>query len=186
MENKQDLKTELNKSVGLLNSITNYQGLQLAIFGALIAIGGQLTGSGITIVIGIVLLVPGIIREITESTSEINIDKTDMIIIFAMLIFGIVIITKTSYIANFVLLTGFSMVIYGIKKNETDKKDITKVEYRYIPRTFKEEQEEPVKVSNIFSEMFTKPAPFPISGYSSGNNESVGKRRIEEITSPFS
>lgn len=29
-----------------------------------------------------------------------------------------------------------------------------KIEYRYIPRTFKEEQEEPVYASDIYSNMF--------------------------------
>ena len=30
------------------------------------------------------------------------------------------------------------------------------IEYRYIPRTFKEEQENPTKVSDIFNNMFNK------------------------------
>ena len=34
------------------------------------------------------------------------------------------------------------------------------VEYRYIPRTFKEEQENPTKVSEIFTDMFNKPSPW--------------------------
>ena len=33
------------------------------------------------------------------------------------------------------------------------------VEYRYIPRTFTEEQENPTKVSEIFDDMFNKSSP---------------------------
>lgn len=35
-----------------------------------------------------------------------------------------------------------------------------KVVYKYIPRTFEEEQNEPVYVSDIFKSMFTQPTPW--------------------------
>ena len=35
-----------------------------------------------------------------------------------------------------------------------------KVEYRYISRTFKQEQDNPVKPSQIFSKMFENPTPW--------------------------
>ena len=38
------------------------------------------------------------------------------------------------------------------------------VEYRYIPRTFKEEQENPAKVSEIFNNMFEEPSAW-IGGF---------------------
>jgi hypothetical protein len=34
------------------------------------------------------------------------------------------------------------------------------VEYRYVPRTFVEEQQEPVPVSDIFASMFIESSPF--------------------------
>ena len=37
------------------------------------------------------------------------------------------------------------------------------IEYRYIPRTFEEEQKEPVYVSEIFETMFSQPSPWIIS-----------------------
>lgn len=38
-----------------------------------------------------------------------------------------------------------------------------KIVYRYIPKTFAEEQEEPVYVSEIFNKMFTQPSPWVTS-----------------------
>jgi hypothetical protein len=35
-----------------------------------------------------------------------------------------------------------------------------RVEYRFVPRTFKENTEDPIKVSEIFKTMFEKPSPF--------------------------
>ena len=38
------------------------------------------------------------------------------------------------------------------------------VEYRYIPRTFEEEQTSPAKVSQLFRDMFEKPSPW-VAGF---------------------
>jgi hypothetical protein len=35
-----------------------------------------------------------------------------------------------------------------------------KIEYRYIPRTFEQDQNNPVKVSDIYSTMFNQPTPW--------------------------
>jgi hypothetical protein len=35
-----------------------------------------------------------------------------------------------------------------------------KIEYRYIPRTFEEEQNDPVKASKLFKTMFDDPSPW--------------------------
>jgi hypothetical protein len=34
------------------------------------------------------------------------------------------------------------------------------IEYRYIPRTFQQDQENPVKISELFNTMFTEPTPW--------------------------
>lgn len=36
----------------------------------------------------------------------------------------------------------------------------TKIIYKYIPRTFREEQESPVSVSELFADMFEKSTPW--------------------------
>ena len=38
-----------------------------------------------------------------------------------------------------------------------------KIVYKYIPKTFEEEQDEPVYVSDIFKTMFTQPSPWIIA-----------------------
>lgn len=42
-----------------------------------------------------------------------------------------------------------------------------KVEYRYIPRTFDEEQNDQVKVSQLFRNLFDSPSPW-LAGYRLG------------------
>lgn len=42
-----------------------------------------------------------------------------------------------------------------------------KIEYRYIPRTFEEEQNDPAKVSQLFRTMFEEPTPW-LAGYRLG------------------
>ena len=37
------------------------------------------------------------------------------------------------------------------------------IEYRHIPRTFKEEQNEPIPVDDIFGKMFSNPSPWMMS-----------------------
>lgn len=37
------------------------------------------------------------------------------------------------------------------------------IKYRYIPRTFKEEQDEPIPIKDVFDTMFAKPSPWMIS-----------------------
>jgi len=37
------------------------------------------------------------------------------------------------------------------------------IEYRYVPRSFKDEQDEPIPIEDIFNSMFAKPSPWMIS-----------------------
>jgi hypothetical protein len=37
------------------------------------------------------------------------------------------------------------------------------IEYRYVPRTFKDEQNEPIPIEDIFNAMFSKPSPWMMS-----------------------
>jgi hypothetical protein len=57
------------------------------------------------------------------------------------------------------LFIGLLFVSIGwIKSNQSCPAPI--VEYRYVPRTFKEEQENPTKVSEIFEDMFNQDTPW--------------------------
>jgi len=44
--------------------------------------------------------------------------------------------------------------------NQVKKCPPPKIEYRYVPRTFEQEQENPVKVSELYHTMFTQPTPW--------------------------
>jgi len=66
-------------------------------------------------------------------------------------------------------LIGLTMLIIGYQ--HTHKPVETKIVYRYIPRTFEESQNNPVKVSKIFSKMFEEPSPW-IQGFHIGTKRS--------------
>lgn len=54
-----------------------------------------------------------------------------------------------------------------------------KIIYKYIPRTFEEEQDEPVYVSDIFQTMFSQSSPWVIS------MNAIDTRKNEEINKYF-
>lgn len=62
-------------------------------------------------------------------------------------------------IAIILLITGVTLVIITLSNQSKDCPP-PQVEYRFVPRTFKEEQETPIKASEIFSSMFEQPTPF--------------------------
>ena len=57
-----------------------------------------------------------------------------------------------------------------------------KIIYRYIPRSFKEEQEEPVYVSDIFETMFTQSSPWvrSVSSFDDRKAEAINKYFISQ------
>lgn len=61
----------------------------------------------------------------------------------------------------FIGIIFIAIEVVRIQAGLTDHKP--KIEYRYIPRTFEEEQYEPVYVSEIFETMFSQPSPWIIS-----------------------
>lgn len=58
-----------------------------------------------------------------------------------------------------------------------------KVEYRYIPRTFAEEQEDPVYPSEIFETMFSQPSPWIMSvrSYDARKQDAVNQFFISQL-----
>ena len=57
----------------------------------------------------------------------------------------------------FLLLFGVLLVVVELVRSQ-ENQTIEKIIYRYIPRTFAEEQNEPVYPSDIFNAMFTQPS----------------------------
>jgi hypothetical protein len=78
-----------------------------------------------------------------------------------------------------VILTfaGIISVVVGYI-NQLKKCPPPKVEYRYIPRTFQQDQENPVKVSELYGTMFTEPTPWVsgVNGLQSGSKNTEANR----------
>ena len=64
---------------------------------------------------------------------------------------------KSIVVLSFFIAT--LMIVIGYV-NQLKKCPPPKVEYRYIPRTFKQEQDNPIRPSQIFSKMFEEPTPW--------------------------
>jgi hypothetical protein len=83
-----------------------------------------------------------------------------------------------------IFMIGIAFVIGGIAKNRlipTDRHD--KIIYRYIPRTFEEEQRDPPLVSDIFETMFSQPDPWVTSMryYDVRKQENVNRYFITQL-----
>lgn len=69
---------------------------------------------------------------------------------------GINNIFEYKFILLLIVFIGIILVIIELTKNSI--KQETKIEYRYVPRTFEEEQNEPVYPSDIYKKMFEVPS----------------------------
>lgn len=65
-----------------------------------------------------------------------------------------------------IALTGLVSLIIGYV-NQLKTCPPPKIEYRYIPRSFEEDQNSPVKTSQVFRKMFEDPTPW-LDGYRLG------------------
>lgn len=59
----------------------------------------------------------------------------------------------------------------------------TQIVYRYMPKTFEEEQNEPANVSEIFKTMFTEHSPWinSIMDYDRRKQEAVNKYYVSQV-----
>lgn len=76
------------------------------------------------------------------------------------------------------IFIGILCMAIALTKNEANCPE-QKVIYRYIPRTFDEEQEEPVYVSDIFNKMFSQPSPWV------GSVNEIDTEKVKEINKFF-
>ena len=70
-----------------------------------------------------------------------------------------------------------SVEIVRIKAGLIEQKP--KIIYRYIPRTFEEEQLDPIYISDIFETMFSQPSPWV------GSIRTYDRRKQEKINGYF-
>ena len=73
-------------------------------------------------------------------------------------------------------LIGFILVIIDLTKIN-NKCPPTKIIYKYIPRTFKEEQEDPVYIDEIFGSMFKKKSPW-IGSFT--NTDAINRDKLSQ------
>lgn len=69
-------------------------------------------------------------------------------------------------IVLFIIIIGIIFITISLTKNQVQnnmKEQEPKIEYRYIPRTFEEEQFNPVYPSEVFETMFSEPSPWILS-----------------------
>lgn len=80
---------------------------------------------------------------------------------------------------HIILFIGIVFVIVGYVSSRR-RCPPAKVEYRYVPRTFVEEQEQPVPVEEIFAKMFREQQPW-LGGFSDihiPRNDNINKHFI--------
>lgn len=83
-----------------------------------------------------------------------------------------------------ILFVGILFVtIETVKMYVNSLKVQPKVEYRYIPRTFKEEEEAPTYVSEVFDTMFSQPSPWILSirEYDQRKQEKINQYFINQL-----
>jgi|688.fasta_scaffold05376_16 hypothetical protein len=72
------------------------------------------------------------------------------------------------HISTFLLYIGILFIAIGYVNQI--KKTTPIIEYRYIPQTFEEQQENPIKVGKIFKDLFEKPDVY-LAGKHIGTDE---------------
>lgn len=74
------------------------------------------------------------------------------------------------------------MIMFQIIKTKYDTSEKV-IEYRYIPRTFEEEQDSPVYPSELFETMFSQPSPWVLSirDYDRKKQEKINQYFISQL-----
>lgn len=84
----------------------------------------------------------------------------------------------TKFVIIFLVFLGILCIAIAITRNQQSCPP-PQIVHKYIPRTFEEEQDDPVYVSDIFATMFSQPSPWMVS---IGN---IDNRKQEEINKYF-
>lgn len=82
-----------------------------------------------------------------------------------------------------ILFLIFGVILIIIELTRVDRQcPKQKIIYRYIPRTFDEEQDEPVYVTDIFKTMFTQPTAWVrgVNDYDFRKKEEVNKFYVSQ------
>ena len=68
-----------------------------------------------------------------------------------------------------ILCLGIMFMLCGYSNRNNNNKQHTKIIYRYVPRTFEEEQEDRASIDQMFSKMFNRPSVWVDGGIDSNN-----------------
>lgn len=83
-----------------------------------------------------------------------------------------------------IFILAIVFIFLGLVKNYNQKPD-PKVIYRYIPRSFVEDQENPVPLNDLFYDMFDRPTPWvgtvDVNRRKEDVNESIQKFYVSQI-----
>jgi ABC-type Mn2+/Zn2+ transport system ATPase subunit len=81
-----------------------------------------------------------------------------------------------------VILTFLGIIAMSIGYvNQIKKCPQPKVEYRYVPRTFQQDQDNPVKIAELYHAMFTEPTPWLRSLGDGDKNKEINRYYISQI-----
>ena len=83
-----------------------------------------------------------------------------------------------------VIFVGILFISIEIVKIQSDfYKEEPRIIYKYIPRTFEEEQQDPISVSDIFEVMFSQPSPWVSSVriYDREKQEKINKYFVTQM-----
>jgi hypothetical protein len=83
-------------------------------------------------------------------------------------------------IVIFLNFIGILAVVVGYV-NQLKKCPPPTVEYRYVPRTFQQDQDNPVKVSELYYTMFTEPTPWIRDMASTSKNQEINRYYISQL-----
>lgn len=175
-----------------VRELTELRGIGLAVFGGIIVLVGQTLGSRMTTLVGFGFFIPGLLQfalnfseNVASATKGQGGINGAILQTLAISIIGFLLITQTNFSVNLLLFTGFTLIASSILSQRTERPP-PRVEFRFVNRTFKEEQSSPVKPSEIFQDLFQQANVFPLSGYASNDANFIGRRSLEQIQSPFS
>lgn len=83
-----------------------------------------------------------------------------------------------------VIFFGILFITIEVVRIQSGLTDSNKtIEYRYIPRSFEEEQNDPVYVSEIFETMFSQPSPWILSvrEYDQRKQEKINQYFVNQL-----
>jgi len=95
----------------------------------------------------------------------------------------VVTLTPLMIFTLLVIFIGIISIVIGIvKSNEKPQEIIETTTYRYIPRNYEEDQEEPQYVSDIFRKMFVEESPWmrSVNSYDERKQQEINKYFIDQ------